>query len=509
MAIDGTPGLPSASGQPASPQAAAPLSTPRLPGWDLFVIALLTFALLQMSGLAEAAALPTRVTDVLRHPWLGGLLSEQVRSAFGDIGPRPGDPIGLLLNALALGLVLLYALTDLAAHGKARRRLKWLLLVGIIAATVYAPTVKLMLLRDQSGPASYSHDGGVIQTEATIQFLWEGRNPYTEDYTQTPMAEWGFSAYRTALYHFPYLPWTFLFSAPFAALGQSFFGFDQRMVYLLLLAIALALAPRLVRGERRQLALVALLALNPIMAVDIIFGQNDVFVLCWILFAFVAWETGERLRMRAACSGGAGEGATTSSAQANDARRAVWWNLAAAVLFGLACASKPTAWFLAPFLALLVAPPSGTLLRRLWAGALRLWPAALTFALILLPYIIWDAPALYDDVWRWSSGQGPTGYQIWGWGASNFVLGLGLVESRFATWPFLWLQLALAGPVLVWFLWRQMRGNTLAAVCWHYSLFLLTFFYASRFLNENYLGFLLAFLALGALLALPQAPETE
>jgi hypothetical protein len=35
----------------------------------------------------------------------------------------------------------------------------------------------------------------------------------------------------------------------------------------------------------------------------------------------------------------------------------------------------------------------------------------------------------------------------------------------------------------------------LAAACWHYALFLLVFFYASRFLNENYLGYILAFLA--------------
>ncbi|MGL4651856.1 MAG: hypothetical protein ACRC1H_20775, partial [Caldilineaceae bacterium] len=137
---------------------------------------------------------------------------------------------------------------------------------------------------------------------------------------------------------------------------------------------------------------------------------------------------------------------------------------------------------------------------RLWRGALRLWPALLTFGLILLPYLLWDAPALYDDVWRWSSGQGPTGYQIWGWGASNFVLAFGWVEDRFDQWPFLWLQLILAGPLLVWFLLRQARENTLAAACWHYGLFLLVFFYASRFLNENYLGFILAFLALGALL---------
>ncbi len=329
--------------------------TRRGPGWDVLVVALLAIALIQISGLAEAASLPTRVQDVARHPLLGGLLSTRALAAFGDVNPRPGDPIGLLFNALALGAVILYALADMALHGRWQVRTKWLLLGVIIAACVYLPATKLMLLRAQSGPASYTHDGGVIQTEATIRYLLEGRNPYTEDYTQTPMAEWGFSAYRTALYHYPYLPWTFLLSAPFYLAGQALGGYDQRIVYLLLMAVALALAPRLVAGARRKMALVALLALNPIMGLDLIFGQNDAFVLVWMLFALVAWKQWRSAQAR----GQNGRGA---------------W-LAACLLYGLACASKPTAWFFAPFFALLMvadmAPAATwrTLGARLWQGA--------------------------------------------------------------------------------------------------------------------------------------------
>lgn len=457
---------------------------PRRFGWDVPLLALLVFSLLMITGLAQEAALPTRVADVLRHPWLGGLLGEPARAAFGEVGPRPGDPVGLLLNALALGGVLLYALADIGLGGRGRTRAKWLLLALIIAAAVYLPAAKLMLLRAQSGPASYSHDGGVIQTEATIRYLLEGRNPYTEDYTATPMAEWGFSQYRTALYHYPYLPWTFLFSAPFYLAGQVAGGYDQRFVYLLLMAVALALAPRLVQGESRKLALVALLALNPLMALDLIFGQNDAFVLAWVLLALLVWQ---RWRARRETGGGR------------------WALIGAGVLYGLACASKPTAWFFAPFLALLLADgPTAAATPRAAAaafgkGALRLWPAAVTALLLLLPYLVWDAWSLYDDVWRWSSGQGETGYQIWGWGGSNFVLAAGWVRDRFDLWPFWLAELLLAGPLLVWFLWRQARENTLSNACLHYALFLLAFFFASRFLNENYLGYILAFLSLGVL----------
>jgi hypothetical protein len=212
-----------------------------------------------------------------------------------------------------------------------------------------------------------------------------------------------------------------------------------------------------------------------------------VFVLSWIVFALVAWQV-SRQRARAGQNG-------------------TKWLMISSLSFGLACAAKPTAWFFAPFYGLLLVQGDARLAQGGWRGVWQVTPEILkralpaigVFALLLLPYVLWDAAALYDDVWRWSSGQGPTGYQIWGWGASNFVLGLGLVIDRFAQWPFWIVQIVVAGPMLIWFVARQTRSNTLAAACWHYALFLLVFFYASRFLNENYLGYVLAFLAIGTL----------
>lgn len=465
---------------PARPQ-------PRPPGWDSLVLVVLLLAGLQITGLAEAGVLPTLVQDVLRHPILGHILPPAGYAAMGTVGPRPGDPVGLLLVALSLAFLLAYLLADLAARGRWRTRLKWLCLGLILLTALFLPAAKLILLRAQSGPASYTHDGGVIQTEAAIQFVLEGKNPYREDYTETPMAEWGFSEYRTALYHYPYLPWTFLFSAPFFLLGRLVGGYDQRWVYLLLMALALLLAPRLAGPGRSRFALVALLGLNPIMLLDLIFGQNDSFVLAWLLFSLVAWHAWNAGRRRGTPR--------------------PWVLALSTVCFGLACASKPTAWFFAPFYAmllvadeLLAAPPTWRSLGRAIPVLLRrIWPALLVFVLLLLPYLLWDPNALYDDVWRWSTGQGETGYQIWGWGGSNLVLALGLVTDRFAQWPFWVLEVLVAVPLLVWFTMRQQRSPTLYHACWHYALFLFAFLYVSRFLNENYLGFLLAFFAIGGL----------
>ncbi len=468
------------NGTDSSP--AAPSGTVVRPGWDALLLAVLSVALIRIDSLAEAAVLPYLRQDVLNHPWLGRLLPAAGVQAMGERGPWPGEPIGLVLIALALGFVLLYLLVDLTRPGPWHWRLKTVLLAGVLLTVVYLPTVKLILLRDAIGPASYTHDGGVIQTEATIQYFLTGRNPYVEDYTQTPMAEWGFDEYRTALYHYPYLPWTFVFSAPFYLAGQAVGFYDQRVVYLLLFTLTLLLAPGLTQGPRRRLGLVMLLGLNPIMGLDVIFGQNDSFVLAWIVFSLAAWQAWR-------------QGGNRS------------WLVASAVLYGLACASKPTAWFFAPFYGLLLLADRADWRRAGWRGlvqavpaaAIRAWPALLVFGLLLGPYLIWDAYAFYDDVWRWSSGQGETGYQIWGWGASNFVLALGWVRSRFDQWPFWIPQLLVTGPLLLWFLRRQQQANRLDLACWHYGLLLLAFFYVSRFLNENYLGYILAFLALGIL----------
>ena len=54
-------------------------------------------------------------------------------------------------------------------------------------------------------------------------------------------------------------------------------------------------------------------------------------------------------------------------------------------------------------------------------------------------------------------------------------------------------------PLLLALLRRQADENTPGRALWGYGLFLLAFFFVSRFLNENYLGYILACLALGAL----------
>jgi hypothetical protein len=455
----------------------------RRPSIDTLLLFVLLVARVRIDTLAEWAAIPTDMLQADVARLVGGWWPTSSLALLAD--RQTTDPVTLLLISLAFGLFLVYLLVDAFGNHLSEWTefgIKMGLVCAIILLLVFGQTALFIGLRHITGPAAYTHDGGVIQTEVTIEYLLTEVNPYVADYLDTPMALWG-TEYRTALYHYPYLPWTFLFSAPFYLASQAALGwFDQRLVYLLLFALTLALAQSLARRPVDKLGAVMVIGLNPILASDVIFGQNDSFVLFWIVLALWLLRLAE---MRG------GEGL----------------RLLSAAVLGLACASKPTAWFLVPFWALYLLRDQWEvnedgvprLPRRWgWLSSLvrRAWPLAVVFILVVGPWFAWDPAAMVDDVWRWSSGTAEMPYQIHGWGLSNFVLAFSLVPDRLAYWPFWILEVLIATPILIALLWRQSRHNTLGGVLYHYVMLLFAFFYVSRFLNENYLGYLLALFAL-------------
>ena len=444
--------------------------------FDTVLLFILTTARVRIDTMA-ALVTPDRQADLTRVPSLSVLLPDKSLELLQD---WLVDPYSLLLITIAFGALVVYTILDIwrdrfneVKVQRAKLALVWL----IVLSTVVAQSVLLILLRQATGPASYTHDGGVIQTEEALKYVLAGKNPYVEDYVDTPMAEWGLD-YKTALYHYPYLPWTFLFSVPYYLLSQAALGwYDQRFVYLLLFVMTLLLAPRLAQKRADKLGLVMVLGLNPIMGVDVIFGQNDSFVLFWIVLAL--WLL-QPFRERGEDKG--------------------WGALLSVVSFGLACASKPTAWFLAPFYFLYLLREEDISLGNLRALAIPLLrkgiPFLVVFAVLILPFAVWDWGALVDDVWGWASGAAEVPYQIRGWGFANWILALGLVKSKLDYFPFWIPELFTCLPLLFFLLWKQARTNTLGAVLCGYSVLMLVFFYFSRFLNENYLGFILAFVAL-------------
>jgi len=448
----------------------------KIVSFDTVLLFILTTARVRIDTLA-ALATPDRQADLAKVPLLSALLPDKSLELLHD---WLVDPYSLLLITIAFGALMVYVILDILRdhfNDTKVQRAKWALVWLIVVSTVVAQSVLLILLRQATGPASYTHDGGVIQTEEALKYVLAGKNPYVEDYVNTPMAEWGLD-YKTALYHYPYLPWTFLFSAPFYLVSQIVLSwYDQRFVYLSLFVITLLLAPRLAQKRSDKLGLVMVLGLNPIMGIDVIFGQNDSFVLFWIVLAL--WLL------------------PPSRGEGEDKK---WRVVLSVISFGLACASKPTAWYLAPFYFLYLLRGEDIALENLRALAMPLLRRVVPFlgvlAVLVLPFAVWNWGALVDDVWGWASGVAEVPYQIRGWGFANFVLGLGLVESKLDYFPFWIPELFTCLPLLLFLLWKQVRTNTLGAALYSYSALMFVFFYFSRFLNENYLGFILASFAL-------------
>ncbi len=447
---------------------------------DVLLLFILVIARIRIDTLADLV-LPQRHEDVRRLVGESWSLMFPADS-YALMSEWLSDPVTLLLISTSLGLLLLYVFIDVLRDVLGENVTYWLklgLIYAIIALLVFGKAGLLIGLRHITEPAAYTHDGGVIQTEITIDYFLNGLNPYVEDYLDTPMATWGIE-FRTALHHYPYLPWTFIFSTPFYLLSEATLGwFDQRFVYLLLFGLTLLLAQALAPTRQTKLLVVMLMGLNPILASDVIFGQNDSFILFWLVLAM--W-----LLSRSGSS-----------------------TIAANVCYGLACASKPTAWFLAPFWGLYLLrdvwgnrfiPPLNQWLFLIKTLLQRMWPVLAVTLLIITPWLIWNPDAMIDDVWRWSSGTAERPYQIRGWGLSNFVLAFQLVTDRLAYWPFWATEIALATPMLLLVLHRQVKRNHLSQMIFGYVALLFAFFYSSRFLNENYLGYLAAFLILAILL---------
>jgi hypothetical protein len=452
----------------------------RIKSFDVVLLFVLVLARVRIDTLADRLVAERRIELIRRIPVVGSLLPEQ---SLDLLQHWMTDPISLLLITITFGLFILYVFFDLwqGLGEGGRHRAKMALIVCLVFTTVVASSSFSVLLRHVTGPASFCHDGGVIQTEEATKYLLAGKNPYVEDYVDTPMAEWGLD-YRTALYHYPYLPWTFIFSAPFYVSSQALLGwYDERFAYLLLFLVVLLVASRLVRDPDHRLCLVMVLGLNPIMGSDVIFGQNDVFVLAWVVLSVYLLERGQDT-----------------------------WSL---VMLGLACASKPTAWFLVPFYLLYLVRREGFSSRH-ESKALglfllrRIAPLLVVLVLLIAPFALWDFGAMFDDVWRWASGTAEVPYQITGWGLANFVLALGLVESRLDYFPFWIPELLICLPLFLYLLRRQWKRNSVASMLYHYAFLTLAFFYVSRFMNENYLGYLLALLAIAFFSEGQDSPES-
>ncbi len=387
--------------------------------------------------------------------------------------------------AILFAMLLLYLIADGLLPARWGHHIKFFLLVLAVSLFAVGFTLTEIILRHNTAPYRYVHDG-LIQTEEATKFLLVGKNPYVEDYTQTPMKDWDFRVenlrLNPALYHNAYLPFLFLFTAPFYVIINAWLGwFDGRIIFLPMFIGVLVILARWVSERGRKFALLLFVTLNPFFVPYLTEGRNDVFVLFWIVLSV------HLLR------------------QHHEA-----WSL---VALGLASASKLTAWFLIPFYALYLFQPRADALlswRRADAirGLRRLLPLGATTALVILPFVVWQPAAFIESVWNYPNGASAFApYPVFGYGLNILAQGFGLLPTAATRSPFEILQWIVGLPLLLFLAWRQIKNNTLSQMWFSYALLLAVMSFFSHVLNDNHIGFILTLFAIAFFSDDPNAPK--
>jgi len=121
------------------------------------------------------------------------------------------------------------------------------------------------------------------------------------------------------------------------------------------------------------------------------------------------------------------------------------------------------------------------------------YPLVLICVIFVFPFLMWDFNSFQEDIFNWDETY-PLGGTP-GFGFANLLLYMGYSKTDY--FPFKYVQLILGLPLLYFLLKRQLQNNTIGVMLVNYGILSLTLLYFSRFLHDNYIGYVLSVLCLG------------
>jgi hypothetical protein len=389
-----------------------------------------------------------------------GPLAPLVRAAGEewDLGIARASAFGAALLCGAAALFLL------VRRPAALPRFAGIALVLVVGLLLAAPSTLLQLgLRDSTAPWFFTNDS-TYQVELGGELLLDLDNPYGHDYSRSGLERFytrdGSVSERVrerevALEHFAYFPGAVLSAAAWRVLPEPF---DDYRLLVLLATLALLPAALMFPGATGwKLALGAVLVCNPIAVRSAWFGQNDAPSLLLLVVAF-----------------------------ALVARRQFAW--AAAALAG-AILLKQFAVVALPFMLLMVP-------REEWKRAGLVFGGVIAAG--VLPFLIADPGAFYDDTVRYGAGT----YKIVGYGLSAIMIRLGILEDRDGSYPFALIALLTWVPLTVWLLFIQRRATEIWVAAAAFAVSILWLMFIGRTFNNYYLVWPMTGALIAALLAI-------
>lgn len=369
----------------------------------------------------------------------------------------PSDTPYWLFGLIFLGL-LSYISLDLFFKFKSSilNKIKLLLFWILVLSTIGSAFYSAIIVRHQTSPVYNVHDI-IIQQEVAIRYLLHGKNPYSETYFGTPLEEWNYSEteINPALYHFVMQPFYLVFSIPFYLLTtRTIDFFDGRIPLLFLFIVSLITIQKLVKESNKKLLFMTLFAFNPGTLGYLLEGRDDMFMFSFFLLAIFFIHKNK--------------------------------NVFGNILMGFAFAVKQSIWPIFPFYFAYTYFKNKNFRKTLY----ELLPFAVTFLVITLPFILWNAKAYFDSTILYLSGNAADSYPIAGYGFGKFLNQLGFIKDVHYYYPF-WIWQAVVGlPILVALIIWLKKENSIQRLILSYAIFLFVFWYFSRYFNNSHLGYI-------------------
>lgn len=375
---------------------------------------------------------------------------------------------------IAITIVLLYYIFDyFITQEQTVFYIKIALISIVIILLPVSSAFRLILERHNTEPYKYVHDN-VVQVEAGMKFLTQGKNPYTLDYLQTPLADWEYlennvRMINPSIYHLIVLPTHLYISLPFYLASNATMGwYDQRFVYLLAYFCTLILIFYLVPQKQNKLIALILIAFNPIFLGDFISGTNDILTLAFLTTSILFLS-----------------------------RNSNKWSC---IFLAFAVTTKHSAWFFLPFYFAYYyfQKPEFNLIQKIkyiWSKTYLFFIVA---CIVVAPFLLWDSQAFISDVYSYPTGGAlPLSYPIKGCGIAYLIIAFGFVKNVHDYFPFIILQLPVGATALYFLLKKQKKQNTIGTVLMNYALFLFIFWYLSRFFVYNYIAYIIDIAIIG------------
>ena len=368
----------------------------------------------------------------------------------------PGDTNYIQFGLIFAGIFINFLLDIVPMPEKRYYFFKYIVFWTLLALVVGGTFISAIMVRHKVAPLFQIHDI-ILQLEAAIRFFLDGINPWAATYHSTFMAQWHYSdtAVNPALYHFVMMPFYLLFSLPFYYISNHTIGYFDGRIPLFFLYLSLCISAfYFIKDREKKLIFTGILALNPAMFAYTLEGRSDVFMFAFFFVSMILLS-----RKKYLISG---------------------------ILLALAFAVKQSIW---PFIPLYVAYIY-FVSDNLRLTTIRLSSFLVTFAILVVPFFLWNPGAFLDSTVFYLSGNTAHSYPISGYGLGMLLHQLGFIKDLNSSYPFVLWQVLFVVPVLVILLGFLRKFPKVKILILSYGLLVFVYWYMSRYFNNSHVGYL-------------------